>query len=72
VSDMRATIKKIDENLRDGYVQKSEPITKETAMQFLYKYADGEKEANPKISAEKAFAKALLDCPHLGSLVVLI
>lgn len=70
--DIRTTIQKLDKNIKgsEGQINKADRISKATAEEFLSQYADAERAANPKLTPEQAFAKAMTDCPTLGALAI--
>jgi len=69
---IRSEILKLDQSIKEseGTINKSERISKELALDFLYKYADAEREAHPELSKEKCLAKAMTECPSLGGLAI--
>lgn len=70
--DIRTTIRKLDQNIKgtEGEIKKAERISKSDAEEFISRYADEERAANPQLTKEKAYANALLECPRLGGLAI--
>ena len=63
------SIQKYDQNLRDAAkISKSDRPSKDTALEFMGKYADGLRKRFPEMTVQKANAQFLKDCPTLGRL----
>jgi len=63
------SIQKYDQNLRDAAkIAKSDRPSKDLALEFMGKYADGLRKRFPEMTVQKANAQFLKDCPTLGRL----